>query len=95
MPPAVHGGPPKSALSAKDGAMTVKEILAHKNGSQRRESVWDGIVLPSARSTWLMPSLSWVTPEYVERVLTGALSGESPEEEHALYELMMQSWPRL
>lgn len=92
---AVHGGPPSGSLKSKDGAMTVKEILARKNASQRRGSVWDGIVLPSARSTWLTPALEWVTPEYVERVLTGALSGESPEEEHALYELMMQSWPRL
>lgn len=92
---AVHGGPPSGSLKSKDEAMTVKEILARKNASQRRGSVWDGIVLPSARSTWLTPALEWVTPEYVERVLTGALSGESPEEEHALYELMMQSWPRL
>lgn len=102
-----HGVRPASALAAKDGSMTVQQILARQNTTQRRgasgsagstkstSSVWDGILMPSARSTWLMPGLEWVTPEYVERVLAAALTGESPEEEHALYSLMMQTWPKL
>ena len=36
-----------------------------------------------------------MTPDYIESILRGALSGESPEAEHALYRLMLRTWPRL
>lgn len=53
------------------------------------------VVVPESRDRWMSPGLEWITPKYIEAVLTGTLMGESPEAEHALYDLMLRTWPRL
>ncbi|MEG0587666.1 MAG: DUF935 family protein [Akkermansia sp.] len=89
----------KTALNTLPPSMTYAEIQtaykARSGAEPKKASGLMDIVLPQARGNWLMPSLACVTPAWIERVLTGALMGNSPEEEHALYNLMCQTWPRL
>lgn len=92
-PSAVHRGPSSAALKAAAAPMTVKQILEAKNG--RQASGLQRILIPPARPRWMMPDLEWVTPDYISRILEASLSGESPAEEHALYDLMCRTWPRL
>lgn len=92
---AVHGGVSSRLFCSKKDAPTVREILERKNALSVARQSWDGILLPHRRSSWLLPSLSHVTPDYVERILYASLTGDSPEPEYALFELMLQTWPRL
>lgn len=88
-----HRRPPTRALPPLVGSMTVKQILDAKN--RRQASDLQRVLMPPARPRWMMPDLAWVTPEYIARILDGAMSGDCPEEEHALYDLMCRTWPRL
>lgn len=90
---AAHRGPSSAGLPPAAGSMTVKQILAAKNA--RQASDLQRILIPPARPRWMMPDLAWVTPDYIARVLDASLNGDSPEEEHALYDLMCRTWPRL
>lgn len=96
-PSAVHRGPSSAALKAAAAPMTVKQILEAKNGPRNNPQLsgLQRIIIPAARSRWMMPDLEWVTPDYISRVLASALSGDCPAEEHALYDLMCRTWPRL
>ena len=53
------------------------------------------ILLPGARERWMMPQAATMTPQRIEWILRGALTSESPAAEHALYDLMEATWPRL
>lgn len=90
---AAHRGPSSASLPPAAGSMTVKQILAAKNA--RQASDLQRILIPPARPRWMMPDLAWVTPDYIARVLDASLNGDCPEEEHALYDLMCRTWPRL
>ena len=94
---AAHRGPSSASLNAGAASLTVKQILEAKNGlkNNRQNSGIQRIIIPAARSRWMMPDLEWVTPDYISRVLATALSGDCPAEEHELYDLMCRTWPRL
>lgn len=96
-PSAAHRVPPSAALNAGAASLTVKQILEAKNGlkNNRQNSSMQCIIIPAARSRWMMPDLEWVTPDYISRVLASALTGDCPAEEHELYDLMCRTWPRL
>ena len=90
---AAYRGPSSAPLNSQVGSMTVKQIIEAKNA--RQASGLQRILIPPARPRWMMPDLAWVTPEYIARVLDASLNGDCPEEEHALYDLMCRTWPRL
>ena len=53
------------------------------------------ILLPQARSRWLLPQAATLTPARIENILRCALTGDSPVREQELYSLMEATWPRL
>jgi len=55
----------------------------------------DSILLPQARSRWMLPALRSLTPDAVANILSQALPARSPLHEQQLYLLMQQTWPRL
>ncbi len=55
----------------------------------------DTILLPHARSRWMVPQAAMMTPARIEHILRSACTTESPANEHALYDLMEATWPRL
>jgi phage gp29-like protein len=52
------------------------------------------IIRPEAQARWLLPSLSLITPQYIEAILRGALVG-SHVFQWQLFDLMEDTWPRL
>jgi len=52
------------------------------------------ILQPSASGRWLMPNLGAITPQYIEGVLRGAMSGNHVEQ-WELFDLMLDTWPEL
>ena len=86
-PSAAHRVPSKTPFQGAAAPMTVKQILEAKNAPRNNpaSSGLQRIIIPAARSRWMMPDLEWVTPEYISRVLASALSGDCPAEEHNLY----------
>lgn len=52
------------------------------------------ILRPAAAVRWMMPSLANMTPQYVETVLRGALTG-SHVQQWELFDLMCDTWPEL
>lgn len=53
------------------------------------------ILLPAARSRWMLPNAASMTPGAIQKILSEALTGKSPRREHELYQLMEMTWPRL
>lgn len=53
------------------------------------------ILLPAARSRWMLPTAASMTPPAIANILAEALVGKSPRREHELYQLMEMTWPRL
>ena len=53
------------------------------------------ILLPHARTRWMLPAASGMTPASIESILKEALIGKSPRREQELYSLMESTWPRL
>jgi len=53
------------------------------------------ILLPHARTRWMTPAASSMTPATIESILKEALTGKSPRREQELYSLMESTWPRL
>lgn len=53
------------------------------------------ILLPAARTRWMLPSVRDLTPAKIEGILREALVGRSPRQEQELYTLMETTWPRL
>ena len=53
------------------------------------------ILLPHARTRWMLPAASGMTPATIESILKEALTGKSPRREQDLYSLMEATWPRL
>jgi phage gp29-like protein len=53
------------------------------------------ILLPHARTRWMLPAASGMTPASIESILKEALTGKSPRREQELYSLMESTWPRL
>jgi len=99
MASADYRGVPTARLSTKDGSYTVAAIQARQRAKNKGDAVrsqnLQSVLLPQASNRWMMPALSWVTPEYIQRILSASLMGGRPAEEQALYEMMMQTWPRL
>jgi phage gp29-like protein len=54
-----------------------------------------GILLPHARSRWVLPAAAGMTPATIESILRDGLTGRSPRREQELYSLMESTWPRL
>ena len=54
-----------------------------------------GILLPHARTRWVLPAASGMTPATIQSILMEALTGKSPRREQELYSLMEATWPRL
>lgn len=52
------------------------------------------IIRPEAQPRWLLPTLSTITPQYLEAVLRGALTGNHVFQ-WELFDLMEDTWPRL
>lgn len=57
-----------------------------------QQSDW---ILPAARGNWQRVDMAQMTPDYVASILRSALSGDSPAQEQALWNLMITTWPRL
>lgn len=53
------------------------------------------ILLPHARTRWMLPYAAMMTPARIEQILRSALTGDSPAREQELYSLMESTWPRL
>jgi phage gp29-like protein len=53
------------------------------------------IVVPAARTRWMLPAAGGMTPEVIGGILQEALTGTSPRREQELYSLMEATWPRL
>ncbi|MEO6474097.1 MAG: DUF935 family protein [Luteolibacter sp.] len=53
------------------------------------------ILLPHARTRWMLPAAGGMTPAAIESILKEALTGKSPRREQELYSLMESTWPRL
>lgn len=53
------------------------------------------ILLPAARTRWMLPYAAQMTPARIEQILRAALTSESPRNEQELYTLMESTWPRL
>lgn len=53
------------------------------------------VILPAARTRWMLPQAALMTPERIEHILRAALTSESPRAEQELYSLMEATWPRL
>ena len=53
------------------------------------------ILLPHARTRWMLPAASGMTPETIASILAEALIGKSPRRQQELYSLMESTWPRL
>lgn len=52
------------------------------------------ILRPQAAQRWTLPMLASITPQYVEQVLRGALSGAHVQQ-WELFDLMLDTWPEL
>lgn len=52
------------------------------------------ILRPQVRRQWLLPSLQYLTPAYVETLLRNGLAGDHVAQ-HDLFALMEDTWPRL
>ena len=76
-PSAARRGPSSASLNAGVASLTVKQILEAKNGLKNNSqySALERIIIPVARSRWMMPDLEWVTPDYISRVLATAPPG--------------------
>jgi phage gp29-like protein len=68
-------------------AKSTEPLMPRSSGLQR-------MLKPDAAHHWMLPSLSLVTPEYIESILRGALAG-SPAQQWELFNLMEDTWPRL
>jgi phage gp29-like protein len=81
------------AFSWATGVMTAKSgtPLPQRPVSQTLET----ILLPHARTRWMLPSAASMTPATIESLLKEAMTGRSPRREQELYSLMESTWPRL
>lgn len=52
------------------------------------------VIRSQALGNWMLPSLSYVTPRYIETVLRGAMGGNHVQQ-WELFDLMEDTWPRL
>jgi phage gp29-like protein len=53
-----------------------------------------GVIAPEARDRWQGAALRTYTPQYVEQILRGAMSGHL-QAQWEMFDLMEQTWPRL
>lgn len=77
-------------ISASSG---LPAVTPSQNASQGHDSM-ARILRPAAASRWMMPALASITPQYVENVLRGALSGNHVQQ-WELFDLMFDTWPEL
>lgn len=78
-----------TAFSRLSGAFTAKAPAAPPAASL------ETILLPHARTRWLLPAASGMTPAAIGSILAEALTGRSARREQELYSLMESTWPRL
>ena len=52
------------------------------------------ILLPQAKTRWMLPMAAQMTPQRIEHILRGAFVTESPRAEQELYTLIEATWPR-
>jgi phage gp29-like protein len=52
------------------------------------------IIRANASGRWMLPSLAAITPQYIEMVLRGALTGDHVRQ-WELFDLMLDTWPEL
>ncbi len=81
------------AFSWISGTKTAKAapVSSVRPDSQSLET----ILLPHARTRWMTPSASSMTPSTIESLLKEAMTGKSPRREQELYSLMESTWPRM
>lgn len=68
-------------------AVAAKPAAPAPNGLAR-------ILRPNASQRWVMPSVASITPQYIESVLRGALTGNHVQQ-WELFDLMFDTWPEL
>jgi len=90
---------PKKATSPVKGKAPAKiaSQRAAGNPGQVMPGVPQGlarILRSNASQRWVMPSLASITPQYIEMVLRGALTGNHVQQ-WELFDLMLDTWPEL
>ena len=93
--------PPRTAEGAlafdrTRGVMVAKAATPPVKSDPRATSVsLETILMPHARTRWMIPSAAQYTPAAIESILKEAMTGKSPRREQELYSLMESTWPRL
>jgi phage gp29-like protein len=85
----------KGFFTALGGMMGKAAHPLLKNDSEQRPVSLETILLPHARTRWMTPAASGMTPAAIESILKEAMTGKSPRREQELYSLMESTWPRL
>lgn len=91
----LQGSP--AAPNGISGSVAVSAPTPEKNDLSAASGVPNAlarILRPAAASRWMMPNLGAITPQYIEQVLRGALTG-SHVEQWELFDLMLDTWPEL
>ena len=95
-PPAVFREAPSLAFDPISRLFTAKTPHPPaKSPSQPTPESLQTILMPHARTRWMIPSAAQLTPQAIESILREALTGKSPRREQELYSLMESTWPRL
>jgi len=90
----------KTTLPSANGALrtarptTAAALLAAGNQAAAAPQALARILKPGASQRWMLPQLSAITPQYIEGVLRGGLSGGHVQS-WELFKLMEDSWPEL
>lgn len=96
--PSTSTGPRRSfaeGLSAFAGLFRAKSPPADTPPQKTAPVTLETILLPHARTRWMLPAAGSMTPATIESILKEALTGKSPRREQELYSLMESTWPRL
>lgn len=90
-------GTPCNAMQIASSAKNAQSSLTEAPPSQIASQALPGlarILRPQAASRWMMPSIASYTPQAVENILRGALTGDHVRQ-WELFDLMFDSWPEL
>jgi phage gp29-like protein len=82
-----------SLFTRKPKAMPSPEVVSAKTAAPVNAAL-ARILRPNAAQRWVMPSVASITPQYIETVLRGALTG-SHVQQWELFDLMFDTWPEL
>ena len=86
----------RGAIAATQWMKRALTAKAPIDAPQAAQSVsLETILLPHARTRWMLPAASGMTPETIASILQEALIGKSPRRQQELYSLMESTWPRL